>query len=120
MNLFYLIIDVLAKLDSQKTSEFSEEINDLKEDLKTYASKLYGNISPSIRESIRQRGVTISRNIYCGFDTEYKNVDMKENKILSAQWAVNSKLILTLPYLCDYDLSGMNTHSSEIYPINSM
>jgi hypothetical protein len=69
---------------------------------------------------MRQRGITVSKNIYCGFDTEYKNVDMKENQILSAQWAVNSKLILTMPYYSDYDLSGMNTNSGEIYPINSM
>lgn len=120
LNLFYLIIDVLNRLGSANTELLSEELKDLIEDLKTYAGKLYGNISPSIRESMRQRGITVSKNIYCGFDTEYKNIDMKENKILSAQWAVNSKLTLTMPYYTDYDLSGMNTNSGEIYPINSM
>jgi len=45
---------------------------------------------------------------------------MGKNKILSAQWAVNSKIVLTLPYLSDYDLSGVNTQSGEIFPINSM
>lgn len=64
--------------------------------------------------------MTVTENIYCGFDTEYKNVDMTENKILSAQWAVNSKIVLSLPYLMDYSLSGQNTLSGEIYPINSM
>jgi hypothetical protein len=120
LNMYYLIIDILDKMGDPKTIEYSDEVKDLIEDFKTYASRFYGNISPSIRESLRQRGITISKNIYSGFDTEYKNIDMKENQIISAQWAVNSKLILTMPYLVDYDLSGMNTSSGEVYPINSM
>jgi hypothetical protein len=120
LNLFYLILEVLNRLGSVNTEILSEELKDLIEDLKTYAGKLYGNISPSIRESMRQRGITVTENIYCGYDTEFKNVDMKENQILSAQWAVNSKIVLSLPHLCAYNLSGMNTHSGEEYPINSM
>jgi len=62
----------------------------------------------------------VTENIYCGFDTEYKNIEMGKNKILSAQWAVNSKIVLTVPYLSDYDLSSVNTQSGEIFPINTM
>lgn len=69
---------------------------------------------------MRQRGLTISENVYCGFDTEYKNVDMNSNTILSAQWAVNSKLVLSMPYLIDYNLSVMNIDSGKEYPINRM
>jgi len=43
------------------------------------------NINPSVRESLRQRGITVTENIYCGYDTEYKNLDMNKNQILSAQ-----------------------------------
>jgi hypothetical protein len=129
LNLYYLILDVLDRLGLANTEAFENpEVLDEKEkfliadliaDLKTYAGKLYGNISPSIREAMRQRGITVTENIYCGYDTEFKNVDMKENQILSAQWAVNSKIILSLPHLCVYNLSGMNIHSGEEYPINS-
>jgi len=124
--MFYLIIDVLDRLggvnnlldtDVQTESE-KILIADLIVDLQTYASKLYGNLNPSIRDSLRQRGITVTENIYCGFDTEYKNIEMDKNKILSAQWAVNSKIVLTLPYLTEYDLSGMNTQSGQIYPLN--
>ena len=134
--MFYLIIDVLGRLglglgkSSSAVDSILEAaaltegekilIADLIVDLKTYAIKLYGNLNPSIRESLRQRGMSVTENIYCGFDTEYKNIEVKKNKILSAQWAVNSKIVLTLPYLSDYDLSGMNTGSGEVFPINSM
>lgn len=85
LNMYYLLIDILGKCGDPQTMDSSEDIKDIIEDLKSYASKFYGNIIPSIRESLRQRGITVSKNIYCGFDTEYKNIDMTENQILSAQ-----------------------------------
>jgi hypothetical protein len=130
LNLYSLLLDVLDRLGSFSGSSLSlseslslyekEKIYDLIEDVKTYTDLLHGNLDPTIRESMRQRGVTVSENIYCGFDTEYKNLEMKENKIVSAQWAANSKLVLSLPYLCDYNLSVMNIDSGNCYPINSM
>lgn len=99
--MFYLIIDVLDRLGlglGKSTTQLDSILEtaaltdcektliaDLIVDLKTYAIKLYGNLNPSIRESLRQRGMSVAENIYCGFDTEYKNIDMKSNKILSAQ-----------------------------------
>jgi hypothetical protein len=97
LNMYYILIDVLYRLgvDRQATQsitlsesltiEEKESIYDLIENLKTYSDIFHGRLNPSIRECMRQRGITISENVYCGFDTEYKNVDMKENKILSAQ-----------------------------------
>jgi hypothetical protein len=99
LNMYYILIDVLYRLGvdrretqsktlSESLSEsltIEETIYDLIEDLKTYSDIFHGRLNPSIRECMRQRGVTISENVYCGFDTEYKNLDMKENKILSAQ-----------------------------------
>jgi hypothetical protein len=97
LNMYYILIDVLYRLGVDRretqsitlseslTIEEKESIYDLIEDLKTYSDIFHGRLNPSIRECMRQRGVTISENVYCGFDTEYKNVDMKENKILSAQ-----------------------------------
>jgi hypothetical protein len=132
LNMYYLLIDVLDRLGvgaqvspnlSQSESlstEDQEIIYDLIEDIQTYSVTFHGNLNPSIRECMRQRGITVSENVYCGFDTEYKNIDMKSNKILSAQWAVNSKLVLSLPNLSDYNLSVMNIDTGKEYPINSM
>lgn len=97
LNMYFILIDVLDRLGVSRRENKSitlsesltisekESIYDLIEDLKTYSDKFHGRLNPSIRESMRQRGITISENVYCGFDTEYKNIDMKKNKILSAQ-----------------------------------
>ena len=128
LNMYYLLIDVLDRLGVRaqvfpnlSTEDQDQEIiYDLIEDIQTYSVTFHGNLNPSIRECMRQRGITVSENVYCGFDTEYKNIDLKYNKILSAQWAVNSKLVLSLPYLSDYNLSVMNIDSGKEFPLNSM
>jgi hypothetical protein len=60
-------------------------LQDLLLDIGSLLKVYYGRINPSIREAMRQRSITITKNIYCGFDTEYDNIDMKTNRILSAQ-----------------------------------
>jgi len=97
LNIYCIIVDVLDRLCADRHGldcithseiipiEEKESMYDLIEDLKTYSEIFHGRLNPTIRESMRQRGLTISENVYCGFDTEYKNVDMKSNTILSAQ-----------------------------------
>lgn len=132
--MYSLLLSVLSRLgvglsesklsEMLETSTLSESskvlLRDQIVDLQTLLRKVYVGINPSIREAIRQQGLGIIENTYCGFDTEYKNIDMGENHILSAQWAVNSQIILTLPRLTEYELSSQNTESGESYPINPM
>jgi hypothetical protein len=110
--------DLCYTVESHEVSE--QEMLDLRCDLDALSKKYYGRINPSIREAMKQKGITLTKNLYCGFDTEYENVNMKTNNILSAQWAVSSKVLLTLPEIKDYELSGMNTHSGEEYALNPM
>jgi hypothetical protein len=97
-----------------------EIVHDQILDLQTYARQFYGSINPSIREALRQRGLTLSENTYCGFDTEFQHLEMGTNKILSAQWAVSKGMVLTLPYLLDYELSNQNVGTGESFSINKM
>jgi hypothetical protein len=95
--MYSIIIDVLDQLDQLDTQTLNytgnhshsdsdlELIRDLMDDLRTHSAIFYGNMAASLRDYIRQHGITLSENIYCGFDTEYKNIDLKSNKILSAQ-----------------------------------
>lgn len=99
LNIYSLLLDVLYRLgvglslkkleEVLELSNLSESdkvlVHDLIVDLQTCALKHYGSINPSVRESLRQRGLTLTENTYCGFDTEYKNEEMGQNKILSAQ-----------------------------------
>jgi hypothetical protein len=134
LNMYTLILGVLHRLgvgqskskllevleSSNLSGSEKELVHDLILDLQTLSFKFYGGINASVREAIRQGGLTVTENTYCGFDTEYQNEEMGVNKILSAQWAVNSRIILTMPFLTDYELSNQNTQSGEAYRLNPM
>jgi hypothetical protein len=72
-------------LDSSGVPIDEESLIDIVADLENLSKIYYGKINPSIREAMRQKSITITKNIYSGFDTEYDNVDMKHNRLLSAQ-----------------------------------
>jgi len=96
----------------------SDLLGDRVHDLMEYERKYYGRIAPSVRAALKRKSITITKNIYCGFDTEYEHVDMSKNKILSAQFAVSSKVLLSIPLVSPYKLQGMNTSTGCEYPIS--
>jgi len=121
LNLYEVCDGVIEDFSKSLTAglENSEDLlSDRIHDLKARAKIYWGRISPSIREAMRKKSITITKNIYCGFDTEYEHVDMSTNKILSAQFAVSSKVLLSLPLVSKYEMHGMNTATGEEYPIS--
>jgi hypothetical protein len=112
-----VILNELSSKDS--TSKELEECESAMLDLSEVSRQVYNNIGSSVRESMRQRGLTLTTNVYIGFDTEYKPEEIAKNKFLSLQLAVNSKIYLQLPDVQDYSLCNLNTATGEEYPINS-
>lgn len=55
------------------------------------------------------------RNVFTGFDTEFENVDMRYNKLLSVQVAVCGELMIRVPLYTPYTLHSINTLTSEKY-----
>jgi hypothetical protein len=72
-------------------------------------------LDPSIRQKIQKRGVSIIQNVYTGFDTEYKNINVKENQLLSVQLAINTKSVLKIPRVTPYEISTMDTLSNKTF-----
>jgi len=88
--MYHLITELLLKVDRvlaaiDSNGKDKEELLELKSELHSYSGKVFGLVDISIREGLRQRGITLIKNVYTGFDTEYKKLNTKYNKILSAQ-----------------------------------
>ena len=89
---------------------------DLFNDLKIFERDLSRSLDASIRITLRKRGISFIQNIYCGFDTEYKNIDSIHNKLLSAQLAVNTQTFLKIPLSEEYNFGVVNSQTGEITP----
>ena len=92
---------------------------DISSDYQTLSKEVYSKLDSSIRTKLQKKGITVMQNIYTGFDTEYKNIDLKYNKLLSIQMAVNTKILLKLPIVDeDYYFSSVETLTGKVNPIN--
>lgn len=84
------------------TTPESEELKNLKTDYQIFSKELSRRLDSNIRFKLRKQGLTVSQNIYTGFDTEYASstqIPVPLNKILSAQLAVTTRTRLKLPIL---------------------
>lgn len=108
INLYTLVVLLLEK-ESKNT--------DLYSDLLSLSEKIYDKLEPSIRKSLIKKGITITHNIQNGFDTEYENVDITTNKLLSVQMAVNVITYLRIQLHKVYRLSNVHTLTNESYEV---
>ena len=99
------------------SGEESLNLSDLIEEYKVLIRVVMSKIEPSIKHKIQKGGITVIHNTYTGFDTEYQNIDLKYNELLSVQLAINNKISLKIPMVKDYDFSNVDTLSGKIYPI---
>src|SRR6185312_6345203 len=96
----------------------SEMETDLMVDFEVLIKNIFSRIDPSIRIKLQKRGISVIQNVYTGFDTEYKNKDVKYNELISVQLAVNTKNLLKIPKYSEYELSTLDTLTGEVYKIN--
>lgn len=93
--------------------------SDLQADLSVLMNEIYKLIDPSLRRYIQKRGITIIKNVYSGFDTEYKkkteNENENENDLISVQIATSTKVIIKIPTSQGYKLSTIDTLTNKVY-----
>ena len=92
----------------------SLDLSDLIEEYKVLIRVVMSKMEPSIKHKIQKGGITVIHNTYTGFDTEYQNIDLKYNELLSVQLAINNKISLKIPMVNDYDFSSIDTLSGKI------
>lgn len=82
--MYYLGMIFIRELENSNINLINSNIKDLKTDIEELALDYFNNIDKIVREKMRQRGITIMKNAYVGYDTEY-NRRGKLNEIISAQ-----------------------------------
>lgn len=94
------------------------DFGDLVEDYKELIRIIMSKIEPSIKHKLRKGGVSIIHNTYTGYDSEYQNKDLKYNELLTVQLAVNTRIMLKIPMVKDYDFSKIDTLSGKMYKVS--
>lgn len=112
-----LILDIYFGMLLKESSLEKVDSLEEKSDYRMLMKDLYNKLDPVIRVKIMNRGISVIKNIYTGFDTEYQLVSLTENKLLSVQLAVNTKIILTLPLVTDFTMGRMNPHTGVKYVV---
>jgi hypothetical protein len=108
-------------LNHIKEEQFAEKYPDFKDSdsfiklqhLNTLLTKLLPN---SIKRHLHNKSVSLTNNIYAGFDTEFKNIDKNTNKLLSIQVSVNGCYTLKIPTLVNRHAFGsLDVSTSRFY-----
>jgi len=75
----------------------------------------YSILDASIKQHFKKNNLSITADIYTGFDTEYLAFDFGQNRLLSAQLSICGGLKLEVPLSKDYKFEGVNTLTGELY-----
>lgn len=94
--LYYLASKIVKEIeeDSGKVLEY----DDLLHDYRSIVKELYISMDSCIKRIIQKKGISIVKNVYVGFDTEFEmeNEERNQNKLLSYQIAMNQKVYIKL------------------------
>lgn len=109
-NLFIMHLLLFTLLLS---SRINDNYPDLTFEVNALEKELTNLLDSSLRLLLRKRGLNITQNIYCGFDTEYKNINVSKNKLLSAQIALSTQTVLKLPFDQEFKFDIVNAKTGE-------
>lgn len=84
------------------------EDSDMVTNMRIKERVLFKKLDASIRHHLRKQGISLSYTTYTGFDTEFKNVAMEENVLVSAQIAVSTRAYFKIPTNPLYLLSNLD------------
>jgi hypothetical protein len=113
LSLYLLTIDSLNCLNLEDVEP------DLISSFKNKADILLSRVDSSIQHHMRKQGIRISQNSYLGFDTEFNQIEMCKNKLISAQLAISSKLQIKLPLNQKYTLSMLDVESNKLHRVKN-
>lgn len=93
-----------------------QEVDESFTELQVMNKHLLSKLDNSIKRHFQKTGITVSNNIYAGFDTEYKNINSKLNKLLSVQVSVLGNFNIKVPSLQTvYEFGQLDIDSNKFY-----
>lgn len=86
-------------------------------DCKCLCDVVYKSLDTSIKVSLKRHGISITREVKCGYDTEFKARDGESVvDLLSAQFAICGRVVIKVPTKEPYKLSSLHTVTGKLYP----
>lgn len=76
----------------------------------------FTRLSTSLRSKMERVKPKIKKQIFAGFDTEYKTVDFGKNKLVSAQLSISGNLLIEITTRTPYKFEVINTDTREVFP----
>jgi hypothetical protein len=116
--LYNLIILTLYYLNCSSLRQWSDNKSidtDLFTDLRVQERVLFSRLDASIRHHMRKRGLSLTQNTYMGFDTEFNNVSMTNNTLVSAQLAITSGICIKVPNTPRYTISHLDVEKNKLH-----
>jgi len=103
-----------------KLTELEDNIEfDYYHDLIKLRKLIHQKLDPSIRKGLQKRGISLIQNLNTGFDTEYVNLNNKNNKLLSVQFAQVVQNYIRIPLSTRYKLIKINPLTEAKYPVKT-
>jgi hypothetical protein len=121
--IYEVLIKLKNRLELQKpdididNKGYNFSLNDLYADILNSITNFFNQLDTSIRKEIQKKGITVTHNIQIAFDTEFVNKDMKTNKLLSIQLAINTQSYLQLHLIKPYEFSSVDPLTNESYDL---
>ena len=79
----------------------------------------YARLDNSIKQHLTLKKISVSSNIFAGFDTEYVPIDFGKNDLLSAQLSLCGCVKIKVPISRKFIFEGVHTMTSEAYIKNA-
>jgi len=106
----YILLSRMMRLATRIDKDLSSlKKGDGYNSLKVLSAVLFNKMDPSLRDKLMKRGVSMSLNTNVGFDTEYVQEGSITNTLVSAQLAVNSRVLLKIPFNKPYEFASVDS-----------
>lgn len=115
-----LYLVCLSTLEKDPSTDDTDSDSDVFSDLRVQEQILFSKLDPSIRYHIRKVGISVVKNTYIGFDTEYNNVDFARNSLVSAQLAISSKVYVKIPKALSYSISSLDIERNKLQSVSKV
>lgn len=105
----YFVLNDKGRVQSGFELELFSELKCLKE-------KLYSRLDQYLKVLVKNKGITIIKNTYTGFNTEFEEDQFttNKNKLLFVQPSVQRRIIMNLANVEPLYISYIHTHTSAV------
>ena len=99
-----------------KSVQFNKELVEfIRSNFQTFKIWCHSRLDNGLKQHLTRGRISITNEVYTGFDTEYVPLDFGKNKLVSAQLSITGCLKIKVPLNRTFIFEGVSTLTSERY-----